>query len=60
MDTSLDSLLYFKYLPVESCKWKLTYAEILNASIAVDHQNKTIAANRLSIAAPKISWTMAY
>ena len=35
-------------LPVESGKRKLTYAEIVNASSAVDHQNKIVAAEKHS------------
>ena len=41
-------------LPVESGKQKLTYAEIVNASTAVDYQNKIIAAKKQSIAATTI------
>ena len=38
-------------LPVESAKRKLTYAEIVNASSAVERQNKIVAAEKLSTAA---------
>ena len=38
-------------LPVESAKRKLTYAEIVNASSAVGHQDKIVAAEKHSEAA---------